>query len=79
MDRVQKSFLIVLILMFSSFSSFVSAEENENIECEILTDWGVVYVPIDNIDDNLSIYNPIIVHRYVVSFSPSFENGSTLI
>ena len=77
MGRVEKSFLIFLVLMFSSFSSLVSAEENENIECEILTDWGVAYVPIENINDNSSSYSPIIIHRYVVTFSPSFENGST--
>ena len=59
MNRVQKSFLIILILIFSSLSSFVSAEESENIECEILTDWGVVYVPIENVDGNVSIYNSI--------------------
>ena len=77
MGRVEKSFLIFLVLMFSSFSSLVTAEENENIECEILTDWDVAYAPIENINDNSSSYNPIIIHRYVVSFSPSFENGST--
>ena len=77
MYRVQKSFMIFLILSFSSFSSLVSAEENEFFECEILTDWGVTYIPNEDLDDNFSTYNSTITHRYVVSFNPSFENGST--
>lgn len=77
MYRVQKSFMIFLILFFSSFTSLVSAEENESIECEILTDWGVTYIENVDIDGNFSTYDSMITHRYVVTFYPSFENGST--
>jgi hypothetical protein len=49
--------MIFLILFFSSFTSLVSAEENESIECEILTDWGVTYIENVDIDGNFSTYD----------------------
>ena len=76
MKSIQEAFFIIFILLFSSFSSLVSAEENEFIECEILTDWSLDYVPIENTEGNFSIYDSLIIHRYVVSFFPSFVNGS---
>ena len=60
MYRVQKSFMIFLILFFSSFTSLVSAEENESIECEILTDWGVTYIENVDTDGNFSTYDSMI-------------------
>ena len=77
MKSIQQAFFIIFILLFSSFSSLVSADENDFIECEILADWGVDYFPVMDIDGNFSVYDPLIIHRYVVSFSPSFVNGTT--
>ena len=77
MKSIHQAFFIIFILLFSSFSSLVSAEENEFIECEILADWGVEQFPVMDVDGNFSVYNPLIIQRYVVSFSPSFVNGTT--
>ncbi len=77
MKSVQKVLFIVFILLFSSSTSLVYAEENQSIECEILADWGADYIPKIDVEGNFSTFESIIIHRYVVSFSPSYVNGSS--
>tara|TARA_B100000900_G_scaffold414853_1_gene442758 strand:+ start:11440 stop:14445 length:3006 start_codon:yes stop_codon:yes gene_type:complete len=77
MKSSYEAFFITFVLLFSTFFSLVSAEENELIECEILADWGVDYIQTIDVDDNFSSYESLIIHRYVVSFSPPFVNGSS--
>ena len=42
MRSIQQVILIIFILLSSSFLSVVSADEEQLIECEILTDWGLI-------------------------------------
>jgi hypothetical protein len=52
----------------------VLAENENQIECTILTDWNYeYYLP----EDPMSNISTSIIHTYVVEFSPPFVNGST--
>ena len=75
MRSIQQVILIIFILLSSSFLSVVSADEEQVIECEILTDWGFDLVSVSG-PNNTSLSELSIVHQYVVSFSPIFVNGS---
>ena len=75
MRSIQQVILIIFILLSSSFLSVVSADEEQVIECEILTDWGFDSVSVSG-PNNTSLSELSIVHQYVVSFSPIFVNGS---
>jgi hypothetical protein len=77
-----KVILTITILLFSSFSSIVTAEdEDSEIECTILTDWDYdFYLLDDDMDEgwnNISNIATSVIHKYVVEFSPPFVNGST--
>ena len=65
------------ILLFSSFSSLVLADSENNTECIILTDWDFDYELFENSDGNSSVILSSVIHRYVVEFIPPFMNGST--
>ena len=82
MSHRTKVILTITILLFSSFSSIVIAEdEGGEIECTILTDWDYDYYLLD--DDmgegwnNISNIATSVIHKYVVEFYPPFVNGST--
>ena len=77
-----KVILMTVTLLFSSFSSIVLADdENDGIECIILTDWDYEYYLLDdNADEgwtNISNIATSVIHKYVVEFHPPFVNGST--
>lgn len=80
--RVQlKVVFSISILLFTSFSSMVLAEnEDGEIECVILTDWDYNFYLLDDDAEggwnNISNVDTSIIHRYVVDFSPSFVNGT---
>ena len=82
MSHRLKVILTITILLFSSFSSIVTAEdEDSEIECTILTDWDYdFYLLDDDMDEgwnNISNIATSVIHKYVVEFSPPFVNGST--
>ena len=76
MESPKKVILTLSILLFSSFSSMVLAENENQIECVILTDWDYEYQFSEGTDENSSTFISKIIHRYVVEFSPPFVNGS---
>jgi len=77
MENPKTVILTLSILLFSSFSSMVLAENENPIECVILTDWDYEYQLLDDTEGNNSFFTTSIIHRYVVEFSPPFVNGST--
>ena len=77
MDVRKKVILTLSILLFSSFSSLVLADSENNTECIILTDWDFDYELFENSDGNSSVILSSVIHRYVVEFIPPFMNGST--
>ena len=74
MKNIRVTLFVFSILLSSSFSSMVLAENENQIECTILTDWNYeYYLP----EDPMSNISTSIIHTYVVEFSPPFVNGST--
>ena len=71
MQSRNQVFLTLSILLISSFSSMVLAEEETQVECTILTDWGYEVSEVNNTSFVTSI-----IHSYVVEFNPPFVNGS---
>ena len=76
MDARKKVVLTLSILLFSSFSSLVLADSENNTECTILTDWDFNYELLESPDENSTVIISSVIHRYVVEFIPPFMNGS---
>ncbi len=74
MKDIRVTLFVFSILLSSSFSSMVLAENESQIECTILTDWNYEYYLSE---DPMSNISTSIIHTYVVEFSPPFVNGST--
>ena len=55
MDVRKKAILTLSILLFSSFSSLVLADSENNTECIILTDWDFDYELFEISDGNSSV------------------------
>ena len=76
MKSRKKVVLTLSILLISSFSSMVLAEDEAQVDCTILTDWNYEYQQLDESGENNSSLVTSIIHSYVVAFNPPFVNGS---